>query len=149
MKRVTARRARTPATKLRTERNTEDDGRTVLRLSGDWRVAQVLRDLEDDPHDSISALAKRLGVSRWHLSHVAREELGINLRAYRREYQLQTACRLLATTELPIKEIRWRCGIRDASNFSHEFRERFGMSPKVYRIIARRCGRSITTFTSK
>jgi AraC-like DNA-binding protein len=128
--------------------NIKEDGEGSSPVTQDRRIQDAVRFLEENPDQPIGAVAKILGLSRWRLSHIASDNLGRDLRAWKRELQLTRACHLLAETNLSVKEIRWRCGIADGSNFSHAFRQRFGVSPSAYREGARRVIRERVTATS-
>ena len=58
---------------------------------------------------------------------------GDTFTTYLREVRLNRAASLLASETLSIKEVWTQVGYNDASNFTHQFKERFGVSPRDYR----------------
>lgn len=53
---------------------------------------------------------------------------------YIRNVRLQTACKLLRETKLPITEVAQQCGLGSSSYFGAQFRQEFGASPTEYRL---------------
>lgn len=105
--------------------------------ASEWRVTYVLERLKENPALSIRALAKVLGLSTSGLRHlVERQNLGLNLRSFRTRCQLNLACELLGQTDLPLKEIRVRCGIPDGANFNRIFKSIFHTTPGKFRTTA-------------
>ncbi len=49
------------------------------------------------------------------------------------ERGLERAASLLQTTGMSVTEIMFECGFEDLSHFSRAFKEKFGLSPSVYR----------------
>ncbi|MGW6355068.1 helix-turn-helix domain-containing protein [Streptomyces sp. NPDC055092] len=49
------------------------------------------------------------------------------------QLRTETACRLLATTELPVTEVAARSGYQNLSNFNRRFLELQRMRPSEYR----------------
>jgi AraC-like DNA-binding protein len=52
---------------------------------------------------------------------------------YLKMLRLQHAARLLATTDLPILDITWKCGFEDPSAFCRSFKSAYGATPQTYR----------------
>jgi AraC-like DNA-binding protein/CheY-like chemotaxis protein len=67
------------------------------------------------------------------LSAAFKRETGLTLSAYLQHYRLGEAARLLVTTDKIIKEVWTAVGYNHASNFDHDFKRRFGLTPKEYR----------------
>jgi AraC-like DNA-binding protein/ActR/RegA family two-component response regulator len=103
----------------------------------DSRVQEVKRIIDEhlDAPFSISELAARVEWSESRLSHRFHASLGVSIIKYRAERRLQEASRNLVTTHRPIRQIAYGVGYRSLSlaDFRHDFRERFGMSPRAYR----------------
>lgn len=96
---------------------------------------KVRRRLERDYGDRItlSSLAEEFHVSPSHLSHLFRAVTGYSPIAYLVNVRLSEAKRLLEISDLSVKEIVFRCGFSDESNFSRTFRQRTGLTPVEYR----------------
>lgn len=52
---------------------------------------------------------------------------------YLRQYRLECATKLLATTHEKISAIAFRCGFQEMSYFAHAFRSQYGCTPSEYR----------------
>ena len=65
-------------------------------------------------------------------------QLGTTPTAYLTDYRTQQAGQLLADTSLSVGEIALQCGFCSSSHFSRVFREKTGLSPKLYRAQCRK-----------
>jgi AraC family transcriptional regulator, arabinose operon regulatory protein len=97
------------------------------------RIQVILRALDQQPTLTAADVATMVGLSTSRLEHLFKNELGTNMRAYKQERKLQHAHQLLRDPTLRIKEVRCLCGISDASNFTHVFKLRFGVTPSAFR----------------
>src|SRR5215831_14432212 len=88
------------------------------------QVQNVMRLLNAQPSLSVSQAAAAVGLSRSRLEHLFKKELGTTIRAYKQERRLAHARTLLRDPTLRIKEVRYLCGITDASNFTRLFKQR-------------------------
>ena len=100
---------------------------------------QALKKLIDDELDqprTVSEFAARVGWSASTLSHRFHEQTGVSIMEYRHERRLQRAAQLLATTFLSVRQIGYSVGYRSLSlaDFRRDFRKRFEMTPKEYRL---------------
>ncbi len=66
-----------------------------------------------------------------------REIIGLSPRAYLQELRLNTVCRLLLETDLPIAVIAAQCGFESPSYLDNVFQKSKGMTPKEYRLTRR------------
>jgi AraC-like DNA-binding protein len=86
----------------------------------------------------IEDLARRTATSPRQLQRVFAEVCGVGFRSYLRRIRMHHAAQLLATTDIPVKEIAQRVGYRDASQFSKAFRRAHGVSPTQFQALGRR-----------
>ena len=78
-------------------------------------------------------IVARVGVSRRLLEKRMREATGQSLLEMIQSVRLESVCRLLTTTSLPMLEVGERSGYDSTSNLSCLFRKRFGMTMSDYR----------------
>lgn len=78
-------------------------------------------------------LAKELGISPDHLSHVVYQILGCSLKSFITQERMNNAKELLHTTNLSIGEISAACGYDSPAYFSKVYRETFQRSPREER----------------
>src|SRR2546425_10603828 len=100
----------------------------------DWRVAEVIRLLNEGSNLQPTQLAATFNLSESRLRHIFRDKTGMSLKKYRQECKLQYARRLLQDSTGSIKEICVLSGIHDPANFAHLFKRRFGLTPSVCRL---------------
>lgn len=82
---------------------------------------------------SLETVARDLGVSRYHLSHVCSYRLGTGFPDYLNCLRLNHACQLLQTTDLPISDIALESGFTSQRTFNRAFLKQFACSPRQYR----------------
>jgi transcriptional regulator GlxA family with amidase domain len=99
----------------------------------DFRIQQVVQVLNENPSLTLPELARDCQMSMSRLSHLFKNEIGINVKDYRMECRLQVAAAMLALTRMPIKEIAYTSGYRHSSSFARAFKTHFGLSPARYR----------------
>jgi len=96
------------------------------------RVCKMLTTrLEEIP--TLDELAAAAGMSRFQLSRMFRQVIGVSLRQYVRDLRLKRACQLLAARNVSITEIALQCGFYDSSHFQKAFRSHFGVTPTQFR----------------
>jgi AraC-like DNA-binding protein/CheY-like chemotaxis protein len=81
------------------------------------------------PRAIADAVSQRLST----LDVAFKRDMGCTITDHLRGVRLERAALLLVTTHKTIKEIWAEVGFNHASNFDHEFRRRFGMSPREFR----------------
>ncbi len=100
---------------------------------------QLVNEVKDEIHKSFNEpltgelLAKKIGVSREHLSKTFRRETGINLHDYISEQRLNEALSLLMKSSLNCKEIAAICNYGSYSQFFRTFKKVYGVSPEEFR----------------
>jgi two-component system, response regulator YesN len=85
----------------------------------------------------VEDVARRVATSPRQLQRVFAEVHGLGFRAYLRGIRMCRAAELLATTDLPVKEVAQRVGYRDASQFSKAFKRTRGVTPSEARAARR------------
>lgn len=107
----------------------EPDPITDARLSRalDYMSASLSRSIDLD------AIAGEAGVSKYHFVRLFRERTGETPMRYLVNLRLETAARMLATSDLPISRIAFESGHTNVTHFNGAFRRRYGVAPGVYR----------------
>lgn len=82
---------------------------------------------------SLADLAAEYHLSPSHLSHIFKRITGYAPMEYLTACRLSAAKSLLTTTNTPVKEIVFRCGFSDESNFCRMFKARTGLTPRAFR----------------
>ena len=80
-----------------------------------------------------SALARKMGVSRAHLSRCFRQEMGEGIQSFVRHQRLEQALELLRSSDLDIKSIAIECGWPDLQQFNKLIRLATGLAPRTFR----------------
>ncbi len=135
-----------PGDGLRQRRLTLPDG---ARLANDLICALITANCVDDGRDArlvetamellrrnlsepvrISAIARRCGVSREHLSRAFTRACGAAPATWLRRLRLRQAEALLNASDLPVAAIARQCGFATASHFAQAFRHEHGRRPR-------------------
>lgn len=82
---------------------------------------------------SLEILARKLGVSKYHLSHLFSARLHTSFTDYINSLRISSACELLCETDQSILEICLNCGFSSQRTFNRVFKERTGLSPREFR----------------
>jgi AraC family transcriptional regulator of adaptative response / DNA-3-methyladenine glycosylase II len=82
---------------------------------------------------SVTDLARELGVSERHLRRALERELGVAPTELALTHRLLLAKRLLAETSLPVTRIAFASGFQSLRRFNSVFRERYRLSPSALR----------------
>ncbi|MEU8223234.1 AraC family transcriptional regulator [Kribbella sp. NPDC048915] len=95
-------------------------------------VCRYLQEAHTEPVvlDEVAALVHMAPTS---FSRFFRRAIGCTLTDYVNQLRVETACRLLTTTALPVTEVAARSGYRNLANFNRRFRELKAMQPSQYR----------------
>lgn len=110
---------------LHVELNKEELGKIISLTE------YIAQNLNEKLH--IDTLKKRSGISPKKLQIGFNHLYGISVSNYIRNVRLATARELIETTSMTISEIVYKIGISNRSNFSKNFKKRFGMLPTEYR----------------
>ena len=99
----------------------------------DCRIQKVVQVLNENPSLTLPELAHSCQMSISRLSHLFKDEIGINVKYYRMDCRLQVAAAMLALTSMQIKEIAYAVRYHHSSSFARAFKTHFGLSPASYR----------------
>ena len=110
-----------------------------LFLSQDNRGSIMIKEIQqrfeeryEEPM-TLAELASDYHISPSHLSHLFKKVTGYSPMDYLQACRLSAAKRELTEGNRNIKEIVYRCGFGDESNFSRTFKERTGLTPSEFR----------------
>jgi len=110
-----------------------------LRLRQDSREEDLIRQTMQILNEhfseelSLQSVARQLGVTQWHLSHLFSAYLKMGFCSYINALRAQRARALLIATREPVTQIAYECGFGSQTTFNRVFRELFGMSPRQLR----------------
>lgn len=83
---------------------------------------------------TLTEAAAMMGLSPSYLSRWVEKNFGKSFKDLLMAQRFETACALLTTTAMPVGEIINRVGYENSSYFHKEFKKRYGVTPKHYRI---------------
>ena len=107
--------------------NANFDGDTVTKA-----VTFILENFTSDI--SAEVVAKELGVSRFALSRLFSNRIGISFTGYVRYLRVDFARALLRTTKKPVSEVAEMAGYDCLRSFNRDFKEIVGTTPKKYQM---------------
>ena len=99
------------------------------------RLFPVLEFIRDNMSSSfhVDALARVASLSSARLHAIFKAQFGCSPMRYVKRIRLETAARLLVSSDAKLEAVAAMSGFADAFHLSHAFKDHFGMSPKVYR----------------
>lgn len=111
---------------------------TLRRIPGDFSldlVGRIVRYLGEHYREeqSLVGLARYLGVSKYHLSHIFAEKMGTDFHGYLSSLRLEYACAQIVGSRKSITEIAGESGFESQRTFYRVFREKYGVTPLNYR----------------
>lgn len=78
-------------------------------------------------------LAALVNLSASRMTHLFKRETGMPPQAFLKQVRMSRATQLLKTTCLSVKEVMCLTGFNDASHFTKDFAQRYGLTPSEYR----------------
>jgi AraC-like DNA-binding protein len=87
--------------------------------------------------NSRGQVATRLGISQEQVSKRVQSVTGQSFRRFLHTCRLETAKRLLRTSDLPVAQVASRTGFQTVQHFSRVFRTYAGVSPRAFRLRSR------------
>jgi two-component system, response regulator YesN len=106
----------------------------------DERINEALKLIQQhycEGNLTLNKLADQIGISASHLSRLFKKRTGIGSREYIKNIRMEKAEELVRSTRININEVASLVGYNHASNFNHDFKSYFGISPSGYRYRAR------------
>ena len=103
----------------------------------DTRIARALDVMQHQIAEpwTIRTLASVAGLSPSRFAHLFRRATGTSPVRFLHSLRMTRACQLLEETALPVREVMHLVGWNDPSHFSRDFRRRFGVGPRRYRVM--------------
>ncbi len=111
---------------------------TPRRRRGEVDAVEAARDLitRRFRHNlSLSAIAREVETSVFHLSRLFHARTGFSLHAYRNQLRLRVALERLGERDIDLTEIALDLGFSSHSHFTETFRRNFGHTPSAVRRI--------------
>ena len=108
------------------------------------RLTEFIEDNLDRPI-CLDDLANLANVSRFHLSRLFKQAVGVTAIGFVEQCRIRRAQALIADTDLPLADIALATGFADQSHFTRRFHRYVGCTPAVF---AREQGRRRTTARS-
>lgn len=102
-------------------------------IQNDFRIAKAVRLLNENSSRTLADLASGCTLSISRLSHLFKAKTGLTVGSFRRNCRFRAAMKMLATTDMPIKQVADALGYQHTSSFVRAFQLHVGVSPGDYR----------------
>ena len=112
-------------------------------VSREALVQAALKEITQNYREaSLSNVAREYGVSLAYVSECVRAETGRTYKELLQKHRMETAARLLRRSDMNIQQIISLVGYENTSYFYRLFHERYGLSPREYRLVRTGHGRA-------
>jgi len=103
------------------------------------RVNTVVAYIEEHAAETVGVkkLASVVNMSPFHFARMFKGALGVPPHAYITNVRMERAKRLLATSNMSLREIATTVGYQTQAHFTGVFHKQVGMTPRTYRLSAR------------
>ena len=100
-----------------------------------WRSKRVMAyvDTRLAGRVSVGELARLTGLSTGHFSRAFKQSFGVSARTFLRRRRIEFAQGMMLSTDLPLNEIAYCCGLCDQPHLSKMFRSVVGENPSASR----------------
>ncbi len=104
-------------------------------VSEDKRISGIVKYINENymSISNIDEIAGQFFITKYHLCHIFKENLGVSLISYLNTIRVRAACELLKTKEYKLAEIATRSGFNSIPYFCKVFKDEKGVSPTEYR----------------
>jgi YesN/AraC family two-component response regulator len=99
------------------------------------KMNEIIKSNFEDPKFSVEDLAEKLNLSRVQLYRKVKAIIGINISDHINNIKLEKAAELLKANQMNISEIAYTLGFSTPNYFSTAFKNKFGVSPKEYKMM--------------
>jgi len=99
-------------------------------------IQQALDYIQQNQHRpdiSLNDVAEAVNLSASHLAHLLKERAGVSYKQYLTSLRIESAKRLLRSTNLTISAVGEAVGYQNATNFYRLFQRETGLTPAAYR----------------
>ena len=112
----------------------QEDGKTKREFSANHYIDNAVSYIRENYAVArISDIANHLGIHRSYLAGIFKKKMGVSPKEYLMQCRLNSACKQLEETDIPIHEIARKVGYDNPLTFSKTFKTHYGVSPKEYR----------------
>lgn len=97
-------------------------------------LQDVIRYMQEHSRENLSlnSVAKEIGISQSHLSHLFSQKLHIHFRQLLNTIRIEKACRMLHDPARSVKEVCYECGFESTRTFHRVFMAEQKMTPGEY-----------------